>query len=418
MSTHPCADRRARAVWSVMAEPTDAAARLLWLAYGPEAALDLARGSESALGVALGEARWHDGANELQVSSAEVSRARRSPTEVARDALARWGPRLGRDAETIVERSAERGIRLLTPGDPEWPAGLDDLRANGPIALWARGRGLATPHLGTEVSVAVVGARASTPYGNEIAFEIGAGLAARGVTVVSGGAFGIDAAAHRGALDSGATVAVLAGGLDRLYPRGNADLLARVAEHGVLFSEAPLGATPARWRFLARNRLIAAMSGATVVVEAAWRSGALSTATHADQLSRPVGAVPGSVLSAASGGCHRLIRDRGALLITGTDDILAMLSTQGALESTASTGSAASTGATGSAAALWDDAELLSPADRLVFDGIPPRSAITQRALALECAVSEQEVRAALARIEVLGLARLSGERVTRTAAR
>lgn len=410
MSTHLCDDRSARAVWSVIAEPTDAAARLLWLAYGPAAALDLARGTEAALSAALGEARWHEAASELQVSSAEASRARRSPTEVARDALARWGPRLGRDAETIVERSAERGIRLLTPGEPEWPAGLDDLRANAPIALWARGRGLAAPHLGTGVSVAVVGARASTPYGNEIAFEIGAGLAARGATVVSGGAFGIDAAAHRGALGSGATVAVLAGGLDRLYPRGNADLLTQVSEHGVLYSEAPLGATPARWRFLARNRLIAAMSGATVVVEAAWRSGALSTATHADHLSRPVGAVPGSVLSAASGGCHRLIRERGALLITGADDILDMLSTQEV------PGSTAGAGTSGSAAALWDDAELLSPADRLVFDGIPPRSAITQRALALECAVSEEEVRAALARIEVLGLAKLNGERVTRAA--
>src|SRR5450756_1961145 len=151
-----------------------------------------------------------------------------------------------------------------------------------------------------------------------------AGLADAGWTVVSGGAYGIDAVAHRAALAAGGTtVAFLAGGVDRLYPAGNATLLAAIQESGgSLVSEVPPGSVPSKVRFLQRNRLIAAASRATVVVEAAWRSGALSTATHAAGLLRPVGAVPGPVTSAASAGCHRLLRDGCAVCVTDAADAL------------------------------------------------------------------------------------------------
>ncbi|MFD2772522.1 DNA-processing protein DprA [Cellulomonas phragmiteti] len=176
----------------------------------------------------------------------------------------------------------------MIPGDPAWPTGLDDLGALAPFALWVRGAPPAAPR-----AVALVGARASTTYGERVTVDLAVELARRGWAVVSGGAYGIDAAAHRGAHGEGRTLVVLAGGVDRAYPVGNAPLLEEVVRAGgSLVSEVPPGATPSRSRFLQRNRLIAAISGATVVVEAAWRSGAVSTAHHAGRLLRPVGAVP------------------------------------------------------------------------------------------------------------------------------
>jgi DNA processing protein len=139
---------------------------------------------------------------------------------------------------------------------------------------------------------------------------------------VSGGAYGIDGTAHRAALASrGITVAILAGGLDRFYPSGHEQLLTRIIERGVVIAEVPPGTTPTKWRFLLRNRLIAAFSGATVVVEAGWRSGSLNTANHAGTLGRPLGAVPGPVTSAASSGCHRLLRENAAVCVTDADEM-------------------------------------------------------------------------------------------------
>ena len=173
-------------------------------------------------------------------------------------------------------------------------------------------------------AIAIVGSRSSTAYGEHVAATLSAGVADAGWTVVSGGAYGIDARVHRAALAAdGATVAVMAGGVDRLYPLGNADLLARVLETGAIVAEQPPGFPPHRSRFLTRNRIIAA-AAATVVVEAAHRSGALSTAHHAAELGRPVGAVPGPVTSASSAGCHRLIRN-GAVCVTSPDDVLEMV---------------------------------------------------------------------------------------------
>lgn len=230
-------------------------------------------------------------------------------------------------------------------------------------------------------------------------------FAAGGGTVVSGGAYGIDAAAHRGALaaDGGATLAVLAGGLDRLYPRGNTQLLETLRERHLLISEAPPGTAPTRWRFLARNRLIAALSRVTVVVEASWRSGALSTARLADQLSRPVGAVPGPVTSAASAGAHRLIRERGAVLITEPADLLDLLPG----------GPAAGEGGF----AVQDELDLLTPADRRVLDAVPPRSSITEARIADEVGVRAEEADAALARLELLGLVVRTAQRARRARA-
>lgn len=170
--------------------------------------------------------------------------------------------------------------------------------------------------------VTITGARAATSYGEQVATEASGGLVDRGFAIVSGAAYGIDGVAHRAALASdGMTVAFLAGGADRFYPAGHDALLSRIVEHGCVVAELPCGAQPSKWRFLQRNRLIAASSTATVVIEAGWRSGALNTAHHALELGRPTGAVPGPITSAASAGCHRVIRESGVQLVTGPDDM-------------------------------------------------------------------------------------------------
>jgi DNA processing protein len=206
----------------------------------------------------------------------------------------------------------------------QWPTGLADLGDHGPIALWVRGTDDAVVALSR--SIALVGARAATGYGEHVTMEASAGLIDRGLAVVSGAAYGIDGMAHRAALAShGMTVAFLAGGVDRFYPSGHDALLTRIVEHGAVISELPCGAPPTKWRFLQRNRLIAAVSQATVVLEAGWRSGSLNTAGHASALGRPLGAVPGPVTSAASAGCHRLIREFDAVCVTNPDEMLELM---------------------------------------------------------------------------------------------
>ncbi|WP_246837422.1 DNA-processing protein DprA [Salinibacterium sp. UTAS2018] len=236
-------------------------------------------------------------------------------------ALDRWMPRLKSNTALIALRQAARfGARLLTPADTLWPSRLNDLDWHAPSALWVRGTDEALA--GIERGIALVGARAATGYGEHITMEASAGLVDRGYTIVSGAAYGIDGMAHRAALASqGLTVAFLAGGVDRFYPSGHDALLGRIVEHGVVISELPCGSPPTKWRFLQRNRLIAAASMATVVLEAGWRSGSLNTAGHAATLGRPLGAVPGPVTSAASAGCHRLIHDYDAVCVTNPDQM-------------------------------------------------------------------------------------------------
>ncbi|MFE2598030.1 DNA-processing protein DprA [Streptomyces sp. NPDC059396] len=208
---------------------------------------------------------------------------------------------------------ARLGGRFVCPGDTEWPSQLDDLGDARPIGLWVRG----SPDLRiwSLRSVAVVGARACTSYGAHMAASIGAGLAERGWVVTSGAAFGVDGAAHRGALASGgATVAVLACGVDVVYPRGHAELIGRIVEQGLVIAELAPGDHPTRSRFVLRNRVIAALTRGTVVVEAEYRSGSLVTARDAQRLGRFTMGVPGPVTSGLSAGVHELLRGEGVLV--------------------------------------------------------------------------------------------------------
>ena len=239
------------------------------------------------------------------------------------------------DPERDLERATRKGIRWVVPGDAEWPTGLDDLdlceplqgMGRAPLGLWVRG----PLRLDTlPPPVAIVGSRSATTYGTTVTAELAAGLARAGGTVVSGAAYGIDQAAHRGALaGDGPTVAVLACGVDRAYPQAHQALLDHLARHGAVVSELAPGCAPTRPRFLARNRVIAAMSRGTVVVEAAVRSGALNTASWTSRLNRPLMGVPGPVTSAPSEGVHQLIRSGEATLVTRAGDILELTGAMG-----------------------------------------------------------------------------------------
>ncbi|KWX06083.1 DNA polymerase III subunit beta [Carbonactinospora thermoautotrophica] len=226
----------------------------------------------------------------------------------------------GLDPEADLAACERVGGRFLCPGDSEWPTQLDDLGERGPLGLWVRG-GQNLRHLAVR-SVTVVGARAATGYGIHVATDLGAGLGERAWTVVSGAAYGVDAAAHRGALSVGApTIAVLACGVDVPYPSGHAALLDRIADDGLVVSAFPPGTRPARYRFIERNRLMAALTRGVVVVEAAYRSGALSTARAAAELGRYVMAVPGPVTSLMSGGVNLLLREPGVVAVTDAADV-------------------------------------------------------------------------------------------------
>jgi DNA processing protein len=262
------------------------------------------------------------------------------------------GARAEQDTTLADLRRAERcGARLVVPEDDEWPhlplhaltvavsaepstrrEQSDRTRALvPPLALWVRGPGRLDEL--ADRSVAVVGSRASTAYGEHVGAELGHQLGERGWTVVSGGAFGIDAAAHRGALAAGApTIAVLSCGVDRPYPAAHGALFSRIAETGLVVSEWPPGSAPLRHRFLVRNRLIAALTRGTVVVEAAARSGALATARRARELGRSVMVVPGPTTSAMSVGCHELLRDAalGARLVASAAHVVEEIGSIGA----------------------------------------------------------------------------------------
>jgi DNA processing protein len=241
-------------------------------------------------------------------------------------ALARWRIRLPKlPADAGIADARRDGIRLVCPEDAEWPSALDQLGPARPYALWLRGN--ADLRFACPRSVSVVGSRAATSYGAHVTGEIAADLGERGWAVVSGGAYGIDAAAHRGALAAeGVTIAVLACGVDYPYPAGHADLFAAICAQGLVVSEWPPGSRPARTRFLTRNRVIAALACGTVIVEAGERSGALNTARHAADLGKPLMAVPGPVTSAQSAGCHRIIREWSATCVTRAAEIIEMLS--------------------------------------------------------------------------------------------
>ena len=231
----------------------------------------------------------------------------------------RWTTRLSMHATTqALEHAANVGARVILPSDAAWPNGLYDLGPHMPQVLYARGT--LTPEW--SMAIAIVGARAATGYGEHVTTEISGELAASGVLIISGAAYGIDGIAHRTALaEQQPTIAFLAGGIDRLYPSGHSDLLGQIAATGLVLSEMPCGSVPSKFRFLLRNRLIAAASRATVVIEAGRRSGSLNTAHHAATLGRPLGAVPGPITSPASTGCHHLLREGAAECVTSAAEV-------------------------------------------------------------------------------------------------
>jgi DNA processing protein len=298
--------RFAAGAWTVLPEPGDGAVGIARELVGDVRALELLVDGASA-------ATWAE-----ELGDAEAARAVSAGVE-------RWRPRL--EAERILAaftQGAAFGQLLLTRSDASWPAAIDDLGPHAPAGLWVRGDPATLERC--QRSAALVGSRASSGYGELVTGQLAVGLVDRGFAVVSGGAYGIDGTAHRAAMAAGGTtIAVLAGGLDRFYPVGHDELLQRVAATGCVVAEAPSGVPPTRWRFLARNRLIAALASATVVVEAGSRSGSINTAGHAAALGRPLGAVPGPVTSGASTGCHRLLRDYGATVIERTEHIVELV---------------------------------------------------------------------------------------------
>jgi DNA processing protein len=418
----------ARAAWSRIAEPGDPVAGALVGNLGPVAALDWlvdAARSPDRAGAALrriggagaldavpgrgpgpGGGGRADAPGRLLGPRAEgptaegpaaeghglggaTSGARAADLVVA--AVLRWAPRLERlDPEGELAVLGRYGGTFLTPDDPRWPAGVADLGVGGPLALWVRG----DPDLArlAERSVSLVGSRACTDYGVRVTRTLACGLADRGFTVVSGGANGIDAEAHRGALVSGSpTVAFLAGGVDRLYPASNTDLLRRTVEQGAVVSEVPPGSVPGKQRFLKRNRLIASLTSGTVVVEASVRSGALSTANHAARLLRPLGAVPGPVTSMASAGCHELLRRGAAVCVTDAAEAAELVGDVGesAPERRGET-------------RLGDD---LDAAGKAVLDALPVRKAAHERSIARAAGLALGDTTGALGLLELMGLA-------------
>jgi DNA processing protein len=236
--------------------------------------------------------------------------------------MRRWQARLaGLPSASDIAGFLRAGIRLICPGDLEWPGQLADLGDAQPSALWLRGT--ADLRFSCMRSVAIVGSRAATAYGSYVASEIAASVAGRGWAVISGGAYGVDAAAHRGALGvGGVTVAVLACGVDVPYPAGHKDLLDAIAAQGVIVSEWPPGVAATKLGFLSRNGVIAALASGTLVVEAGQRSGSMNSARHARDLGRRLMAVPGPVTSDLSAGCHRIIREWHGTLVTSAAEVI------------------------------------------------------------------------------------------------
>ncbi len=287
-------ERTARMVLSMTVEPDDAVTGRLLAELG---ALEVLRLAER-----------DDAVTDLSAVDAQVWRAQFERADT-------------RTLEQHIVEAERASIGTLIPGDKEWPSALDDLGDRRPYVLWTRGT---TSFLARPLSdfVTITGARAATSYGEHVAAELASHLANAERVVVAGGAYGIEGAAHRAALASGGdTIVVMANGVDRPYPMGHRELLDRVADLGLMVSEVPPGAVPTRHRFIARTRPMAALSAATVVVEAGVRSGSMTVARRAHELGRAVGAVPGPVTSATSVGPHQLISDEVARVVTHADEI-------------------------------------------------------------------------------------------------
>ena len=318
----------------------------------------------------------------------------------------RWNRRMERTLNAEAHMAATCGAWLVTPADPLWPPQLNDLGPARPYGLWCRGDSRHLLDVASAPSVALVGSRDPSIYGTEATTHLAAELARRGYTVISGGAMGIDIAAHRAALTQQGsdlpTIAFMAGGLDRLYPAQNSDALNMIVDRGLIMSEVSVGNTPTRWRFLERNRLIAALARHTIVVEARWRSGALNTARHAMEIGRTLWAVPGQINSPNSVGTNRLLRDGLAQTLTEAADIL---------EYDAAAGFELGT----EHESEWDRAASSSTLDELterqgrVWDDLSPRSYRGVDEIAAALGLSARDVMADLFHLGRCGLAESSG---------
>ncbi|UMG93022.1 DNA-processing protein DprA [Nocardioides sp. TF02-7] len=330
-----------------------------------------------------------------QLGAVEALRAIATPgqTELFRAVSSRL-PQV--DPHRALETAERVGVRFVTPADAEWPEQLADLahagllheRGGVPIGLWVKGPMRLDELAG---SVAVVGSRSATSYGEDVARDVAAELGLAGVPTVSGGAYGIDHAAHRGAASVRApTVAVLACGPDRAYPLEHREMLAYLAREHAVVSEAPVGASPHRIRFLARNRLIAALTRGTLVVEAAYRSGALSTSHWAQRLNRVVMAVPGPVTSATSEGAHGLIRRGAATLVTRGAEVLELVGAAGEHLLTEPRGPE-------------NERDRLPVKARQVLDAVPVGRGATAESIAVVAGLDVVDVQRALTRLEAGG---------------
>lgn len=356
-------DRLDRMALSLVAEPGDPRLPELLAIHEPGRILAAIRGGRGLPGFGVPEA-WTERAQDLDLR-----------------------------LEECRDHAKEARLRWICPGDRGWPPQLGDLdhvdplhaSTGTPLGLWLRGAGDLAQL--TEQAVAIVGARSCTTYGAECASDLGADLADAGWTVVSGAAYGIDGCAHRGALAMGRpTIAVLACGADIDYPRSHASLLGQIADNGLVVSEQAPGQAPMKRRFLSRNRLIAALSLGTVVVEAALRSGSLNTLHRADQLGRVTMALPGPVTSKASGGVHAAVRDGMAVLVTSGKDVLEEL---GGLGAEASAEPIEAT-----------EFDRLPPVARVTLDGLDWRGSRSLAEIAAGVRLSTREVRSALAMLE------------------
>ncbi|GMA19099.1 DNA-processing protein DprA [Arsenicicoccus piscis] len=352
-------ERTALAAWSRLAEPGDKRATQLVAELGAREALAAVRGSTDH-----------------------------------RDE--KFQPRLPHlDVTADLRAAARLGARVIVSGDDEWPPGLDDL-VNPPFCLWVRGP--LDIAVACARSVAVVGARDSTDYGKRVSADIAYELVERGFAIVSGAAFGIDAAAHRGALAAaGSTIAVLACGVERAYPLAHDTLLAEIARRGAVMSELPPGAVPTRSRFLLRNRMIATMTQGTLVVEAGSRSGSLNTARTAAEYARPVAAVPGPVTSAASSGTHQAVRDGIAVLVTNAEEVAELVGRMGLDAATRPQGPT-------------DPRDLLDDEQHQVLSALPRSRWISTTDVCVRAGLDWRTTSVALSRLETLGLAERNGD--------
>ena len=305
--------RRARAGLTQVIEPADAYGVIASKAWGPIRLLEIIRGQTPT------QQDWIA----LVGTYAEDGEFTKKLRNKIGEAIQRWRRRSTYlHPDQALDYITSLGGHFIIPEDDHWPVALAELASTEPIGLWTLGEAAIPP---VEHVVGVVGSREATSYGDAATAMVATKARSMGLTVLSGGAYGIDAQAHRAALGSSepsvATVAVLAGGLDRFYPAGNVELLHQIAAEGLIVSEMPPGMRPNRYRFLNRNRLIAALSNATIVVEARYRSGALNTANHAHDLGRSVGAVPGPINVPTSAGCHRLIKETPTMLIDDPADL-------------------------------------------------------------------------------------------------